>query len=295
MNVLSYLVKDGFRSFFKNFAMTISCIIIVSACLIFLGVYLAFTTNISHIADEAQNNYWRLALIQPGTSDAKLEQIKTKILSTENVARVEFKSKEVGLQEMIEQGKISPDAVELVKKDNPLPDGYVIYFKSLETADNTIVQIKSANPEIYQVEGLGYSAKQIDNQTKLIRYIALALMVFMLVISIFIISNTIRLSVFARRHDINIMKFLGATDWFVRWPFIIEGMLIGIVGASVAFLCVYFIYAWFTTSTMLPKNILNMLVPSNTIANLFAISFYVFGTLIGAFGSIMSVRKHLKV
>jgi len=295
MNSLSYLLKDGFKSFFKNFAMTVSCIIIVSACLIFLGVYLALSTNITHIAREAQNNYWKLALIKPGTSNARLEQIRTTIENAENVAKVEFKSKDAGLQQLVEQGKISMSAVELVKEDNPLPDGYVIFFEDLETADNTINQIKTGIDEVYQVEGIKYSAQEIDSQTKLVRYISLALMGFMLIISIFIISNTIRLAVFARRDDINIMKFLGATDWFVRWPFIIEGILIGIFGASVAFLCVYFMYVWFASSAPLPPEILSMLVPSESIANLFAISFYAFGVFIGAFGSIMSVRKHLKV
>lgn len=296
MNSLSYLVRDGVKSFFKNFAMTVSCIIIVSACIIFLGVYLAFSTNISHIANELENNYWKLALIQPGTSNARLEEIATMLSNTDNVTRIEFKSKDNGLTELRENGEISSADEEFIKqRGNFLSDGYVIYFKDLKLVDSTIVGIKSKITEIHQFNGLEYSANEIDSQTRLIRYISLALMAFMLIISIFIIANTIRLSVFARRHDINIMKFLGATDWFVRWPFIIEGMLIGVVGASVAFLCVYFIYIWFESSTMLSRDIIKMLVPSGEVANLFAVTFYAFGIFIGAFGSIISVRKHLKV
>jgi len=286
-----YFTKEGITSFFRNWTMSLASVVIVTACLLTFGVYLSLTTNLNNILYSAQNSLQNVFYISMETSASRVRDIGTQISQIPNVAKVTYISKQDALNEY------SPDQSRGITADD-LPDAYSVQFTDPNGASATSDQIMKI-PEIYKASLAPDTIHTIVNISNKIHIFSILLMVIMIAISIFIISNTIRITVFARRNDINIMMFVGATRWFVRWPFIIEGIVIGIVGAAISFGIMVYAYsatlAGLNAALSSFNDFKTILTPLSRFVPTLLASFLGLGVLIGGFGSFISVRRHLHV
>jgi cell division transport system permease protein len=287
-----YFIKEGCRSFFVNWTMSLACVTIVTACLVVFGIFLSLSMNVSQITNYTRSEYEIRVIISPETTERRVKEIGREIEVIENVANCTLVTRAERFSELPENVIAGLDL-----SDNPLSDSFVVTFKNLEMAAQTADEI-SEIPEVRQTTQSKETLDKVNTLFNKVTAGVIALIAIMILISVFIISNTIKLTVFARKRDINIMKFVGATDWFIRWPFIIEGMVIGVIGAAFAFLAVWYGYGYVAAgigAVFTNFNVFAALVSAEAIMPILISSFLGFGILIGAVGSIISVRRHLHV
>lgn len=289
-----YYCTEAFKSIFFNILMTLASIITVTGCLLFLGTFTLFSMNLSYIADQVREECKIVAYIDPDCSDGETEAIGADIRAIEGVtdAALETKAQALeGAKEMLGEAGVSLDGME---NDGFLRASYTVSVKDLTTS----ASIAEALREVEGVEDVREQQEITNEVYKTTRVIKIALMVAMgilALIAVFIISNTIKLAVFAREKEIHIMKYVGATDWFIRWPFIIEGIFVGLVGGLISQLTCMILYgacaraiaasAWFPFD----------LYAFSTVSGTLVLILLLFGALMGALGSIIAVRRHLKV
>ena len=290
---LKYFVKEGFNSFWRNWTMSLASVVIVTACLMTFGVYLAISTNLNNGIVSMKNELEIMFFVNRETSETRVRDIGKQIEQIENVDKVRHITKKDALESLPPEYRSGMEA-----KD--MPDVLSVTFAKMEIAkaSETIDKIAKIS-EIYKTSPSEDDIGVIIRVSNYVHIFTIILMALMIMVSIFIISNTIRITVFARRNDINIMMYVGATRWFVRWPFIIEGIVIGLTGAIISFFVMWYAYgvvAAKIAELFYKFNSLNTIItPVWQFAPMMAISFACFGILIGGFGSFVSVRKHLHV
>jgi cell division transport system permease protein len=299
---IKYILKESLLNASRNRLMSLASIGIISAALILFGVFYLILVNLNYNLDVLSQ--------QP-----KMQVYCLPELTTEQVAAVET---EISANKYIESFTVvtKKEAFEQLKKyldnDKEAEGGANILQGYDESFMNVSFIIKVKNPEdsgvvanefraLAGVDSVRYSQQTIDMITKIsnwVRIISMVLIGVLLIISLFIIANTIKLTVFARRKEINIMKYIGATDWFIRWPFIYEGILIGVIGAIIAFLLVAYIYSLIEptiSSDLLEFGSGFAFVKFQSVWGNLALFYIGVSTAIGAAGSVMSIRKHLRV
>lgn len=292
-----YFVSEGCKSYAKNTLMTLSSTIIVVACLIVFGLYLLFSMNINSIAEqmksECEIRVYIHEYIEPESD--KMAEIEREIEEISNVYMAEFYSNEEALEDL--KGDLGESAYVMdgFGDDNPLRDSYKIKLHDLSESEKTAEKLKKIDG-IAKVNDNQSSANKLVNFTNIIKSISFWFMIFLGALAIFIISNTIKITLFARRRDINIMKYLGATNSFISWPYIIEGIIIGFVGSLVAMVIMLLAYNYFLSMdvTLFEAMKLQFCGISDVVMPL-VLWFIGIGVLLGAVGSAVSIRRHLKV
>ncbi len=294
VRALKYFLEEGFRSFWVNRLMSAASSIIVTACLLIFGIYILFSMNINYIANQLKSQFEIQVFVKEGTPVARTKEIGLDIKKIENVKDAVFFSKQEALLDY--KAKLGDSATMLdgLETDNPLRDSYKVTVSSLESVQNVMVEMEKISG-IIKVNNNQATIDKIVRATSIIRNISLWAMVIIAIIAIFIISNTIKITVFARRRDINIMKYLGATNWFISWPFMIEGMLIGVIGAVISLLVATQGYNYFVNTVS--EFIGGSLKMYTLYEVIWQLVFYFFGIgiLLGAIGSGISLRRHLHV
>ncbi len=293
-NNFNYYLSQAFRSVFRNGLTSLTSIFTVVCCMIILGLFLSISINVNHIAGQLEQQCEVQAFIDDTYSKAEVEAVKNKVSKLENVATVEIFSKEETLEYMRE---LSEDNEALLSgyegDDNPFRDSLKITLKDLSLLQDTIQAVAG-------IEGV---AEVSDKQTVMenilafsngVRNISFWGMLLLCLVSVFIIANTIKLAVYARRKEIGVMKFVGATDWFIRWPFVFEGIIIGIVGALVAFGLVSWGYIAAIGAIDTGIDMFTFKAYGKVAWMMLGV-FVCIGALIGALGSAFSIRKHLDV
>ena len=290
---LKYFVKEGFNSFWRNWTMSLASVVIVTACLMTFGVYLAISTNLEKGIVSMKNTLEITFFINREASETRVREIGKQIEEISNVEKVRHITKSDALEKLSPKYRSGMEA-----KD--MPDSYSVTFSKMDV--DTAAETMNSIAKISEIYNHTPSEEEIAFFIKLSSYVhilSIILMILMITVSMFIISNTIRITVFARRNDINIMMYVGATRWFVRWPFIIEGVVIGLVGAIISFGIMLYVYEMARAQIEALFKSFNdfstVLIHTGQFAPMMAISFACFGILIGGFGSFVSVRKHLHV
>jgi len=291
---VKYFVHEGAKSFFRNGLMSLASVIIVTACLIIFGIYVLFSLNLNFIMDQVQEQYEIAIFIDSETKSSDVEKIGEKIKENQYVLDAEFVSKDEALKDYKAQLGVQSSWLDGLENDNPLRDSYQVTLSDLSVYQQVV-------SEIEKIEGVAYIRnnhsviEKIVGLTGIIKNISFWVMLFLAAIAVFIISNTIRLTVFARRKEVNIMKFVGATNNFISWPFIVEGVIIGIVGAAISLALISYGYIWFTSGfgTFLGNSF--MLYKLGDIFWIVTGSLLALGIFLGAIGSAVSLRKHLHV
>ena len=287
---IRYLLREGFRNLWQNRFMAVASIGVLVSCLLLTGgAYLIFA-NIDHSFDWVYEQNVVVAFADADCTEEEITQLEEKIKSITNVASVEHRSKDQLLEEMADS---MPGAIfEDLKEDNPLQDAFIIAFSDLSKFDATLMQIQ----EIPHVEDVKNNAELAGQLTK-IRQVVLAvggwIIGILLLVSLFIIANTIKLTVYNRRLEIYIMKSVGATRAFIRTPFVIEGVVLGLLSGLLSYGILYFVYDRLAGMLTFGGNMVQLL-PFSSVWWIMLIGFLVAGVLTGMCGSAISMGKYLK-
>lgn len=291
---LSYLTKEGFRNVWMNRLMSIASVAVLMACLVMMGSAFMVLVNVEGIMKEIEAENVVMVYLDMDTTDSEVKRVEQEILETPNVLRCKYTSKETAFNEAV--ADLETDATYFEGVENPLPDLFEVSISDMTKFESTVEALE----RIENVD-LVRDNKEIANVLVQIRssisYVSIGIIAVLLVISLFIISNTIRITMFSRRLEINIMKSVGATNWFIRWPFVVEGMLLGVISAVVSLGVVWGIYALLepTVSSLFGMISKNFDVVSFTGYALYILAaFVVIGILSGGIGSLISIQKYLK-
>ncbi len=295
LNSFLYNIREAFQGMYRNRSMAAASIASVASSLFVLGVMLCIVLNLNNITAKTQDQFNAVNVyLSDELQEGNIQEVGAKLLALDNVEAITYESRELALEKLKERW--GEKAYLLDGIDNPLQNSYIVEIKDAKKADALVASINA----IAGVEETRYYKDVIDQLTKMVDTInkfGLVLMLVLVFISIFIISTTIRLTINARKNEIFIMKYIGATNWFVRWPFIIEGLILGFIGALIAIGLTYVMYNgmydFLTTDsvTFINGYILNI----GEIFNNIVAVFFSMGIGIGTVGSVASVRKYLGV
>ena len=288
-----YFLKEGFSNLARNRLMTIASITSVMAAMLILGLVVVIILNVNSLTYQVESQLELKAFLKDNISKEQVTQIGNDIKSIEGVTSVVFESKEEALRKFKQQLGDKSYLAEGLENDNPLPQSYIIKVKDANLMKDISTKIKQING----VEKVSYGQDVVDKLLgiiKIIRIVGLSIILILLIISIVIISNTIKLGVFARRREINIMKYIGATDWFIRWPFLIEGVILGLIGALLSVIILVLAYGY-VLDVMNNKLIMFQLLPLEKIVGGILLYFSMIGAIIGALGSGLSIKRFLNV
>jgi len=290
---LKYFLKEGFSNLARNRLMTIASITSVMAAMLILGLFLVIILNVNSLTNQVESQLELKAFLKDNISEQEVSQIGNEIKTIPGVTSVVFESKEEALQKFKQQLGDKSYLAEGLEKDNPLPQSYIVKVKDAGLMKDISNEIKQING----VDKVSYGQDVVDKLLgiiKIIRIVGLSIILILFIISIVIISNTIKLGVFARRREINIMKYIGATDWFIRWPFLIEGVVLGLVGALLSVALLVLIYGY-VLDIINNKLIVFQLLPLEKIVGDILVYFSLIGAIIGALGSGLSIKRFLNV
>ncbi len=288
-----YYLKSAGSSFVRNGIMTIASFITVTCCLFLFGVFMLFTINMNSITAQIEEQCELIARIDINADEQTQQNIYNEILTLDNVSNAHFETKEQAFENFKKELGDDAGVLEGMENENFLRSSVKITLTDIRNTDKTIKELKKI-PGIAEVENHRDIVNRVIGFTSAVKKGSVVAMAVLLLIAIFIIQNTIKLSVFAREKEIHIMKFVGATDRFIRTPFVIEGVMIGLLGFIASFLIIVFGYnsAIGTIASLI--NLFDFVALEQCILPL-GVSMAVFGMLMGALGSGWSIKKHLKV
>ena len=296
-NIFTYLIGEGFKNVFKNKKSTAASLMIMCATMIIFGVFFIIGENINHFVKEVESAQGIQVFINTDATDEQIKEVGEKISSVDGVNTVTFVSKEAGLEQMKEKFKEKEYLLDTYKDNNILPDSYVVTLTDLNLSSQVQEQINQME-HIKRITSRDETISTLINLANGVRIITGVILILLVVISVFIISNTIKLTVHARRKEISIMKYVGATNNFIRWPFIVEGIIIGILSGAISLTIVGGGYNFIADQIVNSQfmKITNMsLVGFSDMFNLIIIIYLLLGIGIGVIGSTISMRKYLKV
>ncbi|MBR6391449.1 MAG: permease-like cell division protein FtsX [Lachnospiraceae bacterium] len=297
INSFFYTLQQGFKNIFRNKLFTLASLATIGACLFLFGIMYSVLANFENIIKNAENGVSVTVFFDEGLDDASIQSIGDLINNqTEIVDHVEFISAEEAWDSFKEEylGEYADGFTE-----NPLADSahYEIYLKDVSRQQELVDMLNSLNG-IRRVNQSEMTATTLTGINKLVAYISVGIIVILLAVSIFLISNTITIGISVRKEEIEIMKYIGATDFFVRSPFVVEGMLIGVIGTIVPLALIYFLYDVVIGFIKERFSVLSQLLTFLTIQEIFHVLVPIslaIGLGIGFLGSIITVRKHLRV
>lgn len=295
-SIIGYLLREGFRNVFHNKKSSGASLAIMCATMLIFGIFFMIIENINSAVKTIELQQGMQVFIQKEATDEQISQVGEQIKAINGVNTIKFVSKEDALN--YNREKLGNPALFVgYDEENPFKASYLVTLTDLKLSSEV-------QENIYKLDNIASITSQdntINNLVKIangIKIVSIVVLSLLVIISIFIIANTIKLTVHARRKEISIMKYVGATDNFIRWPFIIEGIIIGIIAAiiSLAVLGVAYniIISKLADSTVLAKIGMSLLSFAD-ISTLLVIVYLVLGIGIGALGSTISMRKYLKV
>lgn len=291
-----FFIREGFRSLKRNRIMSVAATTSVIAALLVIGIFFIIVLNIDFAATKLESQIEMMVYLNDGLSENIIGTINTEVKSINGVKSVDFISKNIALKNLEKNWGENSYLLEGLEGDNPLPDAFLITLTDPAQAPNVAMSVSA----ISNIEKVVYGKEELAkllNTTYVMRMSSVVIILILLFISIFIIANTIKLTLYARRREIGIMKFVGATDWFVRMPFIIEGIIVGIIGAvvSTAVLGAVYYYCSDLVKNQMIGFLSISLMPFNQIITSMVVLLIAVGIIIGAAGSLISVRKFIKV
>jgi cell division transport system permease protein len=291
-----YTLKQGIVNIFRNKWYSLASIATISACLFMFGIFYAIVTNVQYIVKEAQNGVAVTVFFEEGTSQERVAEIGAMIEARTEVDHVNFVSAEEAWEGFKDDylGEYADGFTE-----NPLEDSYnyEIYLNDVSMQSSLVSYLETID-EIRLINKSDETANAWGSINTLVGYVAVGIIIILLCVSVFLIGNTVTIGISVRKEEINIMKYIGATDFFVRCPFVIEGVLIGALGSLVPLVVVYLIYQNVVSYVLGKYSILSFMLtflPVNEIfKTLIPVSICI-GVGIGFIGSFTAVRKHIRV
>lgn len=292
VNTLAYYFKETARSLVRNSWLSLAAVGTITVSLLILGVCLLLVANTNKIALDLEQKLEIRVFLKQDLSSNQVEQLEKRINFVSGVAGVSFVSKEKALADLRRGLGERKDILAGMKK-NPLPDAFQVKMGRPDQIAGAAAQISSL-PGVEQVLYGQGTVEKLLLVTRWVRIAGIIIIGALILAALFLISSIIRLSVFARRQEISIMKFLGATNWFIRTPFLLEGVTLGFLGSFVAVALLYFSYCSFVQQVSIFVPFIPLVADQRLLINLFG-GLVGLGLVIGMAGSFFSVRKYLKV
>lgn len=293
IRTLNYFAKQGLTSMKRNRVMSFASITTVAASLFIFGVFMLMVLNVNQLMKNVENGIEIKAFLKTDLTTMKEKSIKTDIKEISGVKEIDYESKEQALDKFKKQLGEKKNLANGLELDNPLPASFIIKVNKPSDVSNVSKAIKSIEG-IDQVKDGQQMVDKIVRVSGFIKALSLILMTILGIISISLIANTIKLTVFARKREIGIMKYMGATDWFIRWPFVFEGMLLGLFGSLASILLLYGGYSY-AVKAVVTSDVIFTLLPAKQLMPSLIKEFAGIGVLLGGFGSVVSIRKFLVV
>jgi cell division transport system permease protein len=284
--------REGFRNLSRNGWMTFAAISSVTITLLLLGVFLILAYNVQQFSKQIESQVEMNVLVKDGIDRAQVLELERQIKSLPAVGEVTFVPKEEGLRQLREKLKENQELLNGLEEENPLPDKFIV--KAKNPTDTEYVASKlAAFPMVEKVNFAKDTVEKLFSVTKFIRNAGAVFVVGLSFLALFLISNAIKVTIFARRKEIEIMKLVGATNWFIRWPFLIEGLLIGVFGAILPILVLGIGYDYLVRKVQ--GVMLFQFAPFDPLVYSVALILVGIGALIGMIGSMMSISRFLKI
>lgn len=293
IRTIAYYFREAFLSIFRNGWLSLAAAATVAISLVILGCSLLVVVNTDRLADQLESSVEISAFLKDGLEQEEIRELNDKIRFLPGVVEVQFVPKEEALQEMRRSFGSRRDILDGLEDDNPLPDTFRIKTRRADQ----VVEVARKISSLDGVEDVRYGQGLVERLvvvTRWIRVVGVGAMILVGAAAIFLISTTIRLSVFARRREIGIMKYLGATNWFVRFPFLIEGMVLGLLGSLLAAALVYTGYLSLVEHMARAMPFIPLVSDGQVIFRLLA-ALVGLGLGIGALGSTISIHRFLNV
>ncbi len=295
LSKVSYSFSQAKKNMVRNGLMSIASLFTISSCLIILGVFTVVTLNFNYITEQVKDQCEIEVFISLDAPEERISEIGQEILGISNVKSIEYVSKEDALKKAKEtyfEGY--EELLDTEDGDDLLPASYKITLKDIAKTGETVAELEKLT-NISSVQNRQDVANKVISISDMVRRLSIVVMALLLIVAIVIMANTIKLTVFNRRKEINIMKYIGATDRFIRVPFVLEGIMIGILGAVISFGLISWGYIALNTFFEKAEMPLFEMLSYMQVSPAIGISFLVVGCLIGVSGSAISMRKYLKV
>lgn len=295
LNNFMYSIKEGLKGLARNRSMAIASVASVSASLFVLGIMLCIVLNINFISEQTKEQFNSVQVfLEDNMTSEQIGSFKVELQKIDNIKSIKYESKDQALKNL--KVRWGEKAYLLEGIENPLQNSYIVEIADTEKADKLVSDIS----KLKNVEDISYYKDIVDQLNYIsltVNKFGLALMAILTFVSIFIIATTIKLTLYARKREIFIMKYIGATNWFVRWPFIVEGLILGFLGSLIAIGITYGLYSVvyeFLISSSL-HFINGYLIRIEDILGTVSAVFISMGIGIGTVGSVISVRRYLEV
>lgn len=293
LQTVEYYFREVATSMVRNRWMTFASIGTVAVSLFILGVFLILVVNMTKMASSLESQVQISAYLNDALPQEGRDEVEKMTKDLPGVSKIEFIPKDRALEILRERLGDQKKILDALEDSNPLPDSFLVTVKSADDVKKTAAAIA----DLYGVEEVKYGqdvAANIFDLTHLIRVFGFFLMLLLTGATIFIIANTIRLTVFARRREIAVMKYVGATDWFIRWPFILEGIALGFIGGGISVIALRSFYAAmaakiYSTLAFFP------MVEQYPFMNYVTVALIVAGIVVGILGSTVSLKRFLEV
>ena len=292
-STIKFHIKEGFKSLGRDGWMTVAAVSAVSVTLLLVGIFLSAVFNINKISNDIESDVRVRVSIQKDTTKKEREKLGTQIKKINGVDTLTFSSKENELKKLV---KVYGDSFAMLGGDaNPLMDMYIIKAEDVKDTKKIASDVKKLS-HVSEVNYGGNKAKQLFNVMATVRRIALIFSIILLLVAIFLIANTIRITIISRRNEIEIMQLVGATNQFIRTPFILEGAWTGVLGAVLPIVVVDLVYQFvFKSMSVGLANAGYSLLQPGSVLFWLDLLLIVIGAGIGALGSVISIRRYLKL
>jgi cell division transport system permease protein len=295
INTFKYFIMDALKSLKRNKTVSIASVATVAATLFILGVFLLIVMNVNAGIEVIGSKFQVKIHIKENISITDKSALESALNDVKGVTNIRYETKLDALEIMKKQfGEDSKELLAGLEENNPLPNAYVVSVEKPEVVTN-VVEAAEGLSGVEKIKDVREIVDKLIKITDTLKVIGFSLFVILISVSLFLIGNTIKLTVYSRKKEIGIMKYVGATDWFIRWPFIIEGMMLGISGAIVSTGVLYYVYRMVfrkfanTLIEFLGFTLINPQFVLGTVLWQFIIG----GLIIGAIGSVISIRKFL--
>ncbi len=289
-------IREGTRSLFRNGWMTVASVSAVAITLLIVGVFLTFAFNVNHIVSSIENDVEVKAYLDVTVDRNTAKQhVEAELKKLDGVEQITFITKEEGLKNFKAKFGEKGDLLNSLEKDNFLPDSFVVKAETPQKTEELGQKIKTIK-YVKKINTGGDTTKKLFAVTSLVRTVGLVFVIGLGFTAIFLISNTIKITIMARQNEIEIMKLVGATNNFIRWPFFVEGTLIGFVGALIPILIILVGYAYLQRYIQVQLSLYFLdLLPLYPLILQISLILIGIGLFIGVWGSLISVRRFLRI
>lgn len=283
---------EAFQSMFRNLAMTIASIATIALTLFVCGVFTVIVMNVDKFAGDIESTVEIQAFVEDGIDEASATALVTSVREMEGVDTVTFVSREEALADMAGQLEETPESLLSSLGRNPLPDSYMITVESADLVAGVAEKVEA----LAGVEDAKYGGETIDNlfvMLKWVRYFGLGLIAFLAIASVVIVAFNIKITVASRKSEIFIMRNVGASNWYIRWPFCIAGMIMGLIGGVISVALLYGAYSLLVEQLGSVLVFMNLVTVNMDFIYIFA-AMLIFGIILGSVGSMVSLNVYLK-